>query len=68
MNPEEREQTWADMAFGVNRITGDITWTAKNPNRPWIRSLSEKTKQRRVPFWVVCNVRLECSEVYYSVE
>lgn len=50
VNQEEREQTWTDIVFNVNPFSGDIKWTAKNPNRPWIQSISEKAKQRRVPF------------------
>jgi hypothetical protein len=50
VNAEECEQTFTDVIFQVDPICGAITWTAKNPNKPWLLGTGDKGKQRRVPY------------------
>ena len=50
VNPEEQEQTWTDVVFRADPVSGTIEWTAKNPNRLWVLGAGDKGKQRRVPF------------------
>ncbi|CAE7835989.1 unnamed protein product [Symbiodinium sp. CCMP2592] len=50
ISPEALEQTWTDLVFRVDPVSGRIAWAPKNPNRDWILGKAAKKKERYIPY------------------